>query len=1085
MATTPTKEEVILVQFVQCLNGEDSACGNPMVDNVLKEQFQDETQVTTHGIDVTVSVVELFKHQIAKTNDELNELHIVLHNLKWFSGLLRQTGLQLVKYKDKDKDVWGLYLDPTIHAATPTVDPAPPVDPAAPPPEPTYKGFFTSTFDRSVSDPATDDKLSLMKKANEAGDHMIRSLFPMRLEHFKERYVDDEQSFSKLVEEVRAYEARIDQETQSLKNAITDLASIYSMTNDQDHQYINDDLNAILQNVDVPAKLTKEELPPAKKSTGGGRMQGGLAIAKKLDALFARPSYTPSTTTSTTYVPSFNNTYTMLLPHIIDQQLSSVLRSIDHDEKMKSLDTLLHTLQQSLVTNRKESAEMLAITIGNQIDWMLETLEKSDEVIASDDLKKITNILDVMTKVFDSTTKMMDPKSSSELFATIVDTQLSMMQQMLTQAEPVVVPPELPQLLDRVVKLFDMEYNQRFAKIESGLENVIKALEGKVGQTKLSEDQKLAVEILGALHSNLQTAILEILSQKEAVEKYDSLQNQLTSLESNNAANTAEVQEGATLVKRILAELKTALGLGDDADVDAISAKVTELQNAQDARINQAIERYIAAADQKVQDAIDQKKLELNKSIADLQSRTETALDAVKEVEAEKTKSHEVAMEQAKQLGDVVKNLTGLIDSVKKGGMEGGAPKDAVEQAKELKKAVDAIKGKVRDVEIVAQDLIQRSEKLDALVAEATSATDVAAVGVAKSFETEGKKVYTELQETIQTTRKQVEEIYKKLVAILEADPTNKKYMDKLAELRSNVEGDFNASDDDAKYGILAKLDKMKNIAKTDFDAALTNVKGKAAAAQQKATNEKNQSLVSAATNFFKRGGAIGADLTKIQSGLKTIREIVQMLDKDVTQRNNPIAMGAVGNEPSMFLNLYNQYLQNKSDKSPFQASSTLARSLEENKLLPREVLQVTTLDKTIFIFVTLFVRLFALSIIEFMIEKDKITKMVYALLGFLVMYTLILAAFVAFVNSDLYRMRIVFNYVNLHGSSAKVMTHVLILWLFSFLIFFIMWQVNPAMKEGESMTKINEEEKVNLIYRIQVLTMIVWLFLVLMIVMM
>jgi hypothetical protein len=100
--------------------------------------------------------------------------------------------------------------------------------------------------------------------------------------------------------------------------------------------------------------------------------------------------------------------------------------------------------------------------------------------------------------------------------------------------------------------------------------------------------------------------------------------------------------------------------------------------------------------------------------------------------------------------------------------------------------------------------------------------------------------------------------------------------------------------------------------------------------------------------------------------------------------------------------------------------------------LLPEQALEENTVDKTIFICITLFIRLFTLSVIDKLIEKNKVSTISYSLLWYIIFYTLFLAFFTAIVNSDVYRMRIIFNYVNLHGNLGKLVVHVLSLWFIS-----------------------------------------------------
>jgi hypothetical protein len=213
------------------------------------------------------------------------------------------------------------------------------------------------------------------------------------------------------------------------------------------------------------------------------------------------------------------------------------------------------------------------------------------------------------------------------------------------------------------------------------------------------------------------------------------------------------------------------------------------------------------------------------------------------------------------------------------------------------------------------------------------------------------------------------------------------------------------------------------------------------------------------------------------------LKEIVKDLDTIYLRQNNPVMSAAV-NEPSLISMLYNDYQDRRNRVGPFVAAQELSQQLHNNSLVPREVLAVSTLDKTVFVFVTLFIRLFALSIAELLIERGWLKTMAASLATFIGLYTVIFVLFVLLVNLDVYRMRILFNYVNFHANSGLVYSHIGMLLMFAVIIYIIMRNVNFPIK-GFEITAVSEEDKSHLIYRLEILTMLVWLFLVILVVVM
>lgn len=225
-------------------------------------------------------------------------------------------------------------------------------------------------------------------------------------------------------------------------------------------------------------------------------------------------------------------------------------------------------------------------------------------------------------------------------------------------------------------------------------------------------------------------------------------------------------------------------------------------------------------------------------------------------------------------------------------------------------------------------------------------------------------------------------------------------------------------------------------------------------------------------------------DDVKTKVGTNILKELVQKLDQIYLRKVNPALSGTATGEPSMLTLLWDNYLKEKDTNGAMVASKKLTEQLEANNLIPKDVLKISTIDKSIFIFFTLVVRMVSISISSYLITKGKLKTLPWALGAFLFLYALIYVAFVMFVNLDMYRLRIIFNYINLHGNTGNIFMHLLLMWLFSFVIFLVMWNINFPIR-GIKTTAISDEEKSELIYRLEILTMIVWLFLVLMVLVM
>jgi len=199
-----------------------------------------------------------------------------------------------------------------------------------------------------------------------------------------------------------------------------------------------------------------------------------------------------------------------------------------------------------------------------------------------------------------------------------------------------------------------------------------------------------------------------------------------------------------------------------------------------------------------------------------------------------------------------------------------------------------------------------------------------------------------------------------------------------------------------------------------------------------------------------------------------------------IADSSNPAYASIISGDKSTFNQLYEKYLKNKEppEGSEENATYNMIQGLEMNNLIPREVLKVTLQDKVVFVFASLFIRLITLSVIEYLIEKSVVKTLVVAVLGYLGLFSIIFIAFVMLVNLDMYRLRIVFNYVNFHANSGNVYGYLILLWSFGLIIYYIMRSINTDSRVKST----NEESRVRLMYRIQIVSLIIWLFLVLMI---
>jgi hypothetical protein len=227
-------------------------------------------------------------------------------------------------------------------------------------------------------------------------------------------------------------------------------------------------------------------------------------------------------------------------------------------------------------------------------------------------------------------------------------------------------------------------------------------------------------------------------------------------------------------------------------------------------------------------------------------------------------------------------------------------------------------------------------------------------------------------------------------------------------------------------------------------------------------------------TSNDEKDNIVNENIDPIIKSLNELNNIYQDVSKRKDKIEDPVKYASLeyGNE-NIFNKLYNNYADKK-DVNPDQAIDELVVRMDNNNLIPSKVLSVDLRDKIVFIFATLFIRLFSLSVIESLIEKGVIRNSKFSITGYLGLFSILLLAFTLFVNLDMYRMRIVFNYVNFHSNGTNMLLYILMLWVFGGIVYYITYQINKDLPE-QNKTDLG---KLRLIYRIQIISLITWIFL-------
>lgn len=359
-----------------------------------------------------------------------------------------------------------------------------------------------------------------------------------------------------------------------------------------------------------------------------------------------------------------------------------------------------------------------------------------------------------------------------------------------------------------------------------------------------------------------------------------------------------------------------------------------------------------------------------------------------------------------------------------------------------------------------------------------------------KTLQEDGKVWVDKVSSDIPKLVEQLRSIVKDIVKTYKTAPFTDHYTDDDVEkLTTLFDGDINASGF-AKRGLLSHLKDVATMLNNEYTNAERVYKPIALAVKERASLEKEQY---ARRDYYddrrQRGGEpseqqqsmdaqlddVGDVLTTIVEQLEgVLRKIVDATNKLKRNGDPVLAAAASSRPPSLFSVLWRSYLDRRAKTGDTVASAELVAALDANGMVPRKALAVTPIDKTVFVFLTLVIRLLALQITWVLIQHNKIIRLSHAVAAYTAVYIALLLVFVAVVNLDLYRMRMLFNYINLHGNTGLLVAHIGLLILISIVMYIVSTNVNPV-RAGLSVDGLSEEDKVDVQNRLDLMSMLVW----------
>jgi len=203
---------------------------------------------------------------------------------------------------------------------------------------------------------------------------------------------------------------------------------------------------------------------------------------------------------------------------------------------------------------------------------------------------------------------------------------------------------------------------------------------------------------------------------------------------------------------------------------------------------------------------------------------------------------------------------------------------------------------------------------------------------------------------------------------------------------------------------------------------------------------------------------------------LKTSNLVSDSVDKEEVLKD------FVDNDGSnLFEKMLYQYNTDFRDTTEEIAKNNFYDNVENNDLDPEKELALNIYDKLIFVVVIIILRLAALQATYYFIDRDVVVNIKRAIYYYTTAYTIIFFLFMFIVNVDVFRLRIVFNFLNMHINATGIFGHAIINIIIAYLIYLLILNINKE----PSRTKLSKNEKVKLKYKLDVLTLTIGIFMV------
>lgn len=295
-----------------------------------------------------------------------------------------------------------------------------------------------------------------------------------------------------------------------------------------------------------------------------------------------------------------------------------------------------------------------------------------------------------------------------------------------------------------------------------------------------------------------------------------------------------------------------------------------------------------------------------------------------------------------------------------------------------------------------------------------------------------------------------------------------------LSKLKTNIfQGNSKDIDElkDEQDANTKKEEVEKNI--DDLQQQIDNKKAELAA-------ENNQKVVSKNTGTDEKksddiSGKISEAVEALKKKIEDIRGIFKRISKkgDYSTGNIP---GNINLGEDIFKLILEDYEQKKSEAITFDqkvnVDAEFLKKVDSYGLNVFDVFKPTHTDKLYFLMLIMVVQLICFTVIELLIENDWLDNLLSSIAMYGVLYCTLMALIIYGVNNVGFKFKLILNYLNTDFNLSQIIVHFAIIGVFIMIIGIISMKVKTY-----SVSEKDYEEKIKLIYRIDMISTIITIF--------